>query len=92
MYKKSIKENSKYLMPFVKVGGYCICMKGANVDEEINNAKKALQVLSGEIVNIDCFELPETDYRRNIIIVKKINKNANKYPRKPGTPSKEPLI
>lgn len=82
----------EYLMPFVKVGGYCICMKGSNIDEEIKNSKKALQLLSGEIVNIDSFELPETDYGRNVIIVKKVASNANKYPRKPGTPSKEPLI
>lgn len=82
----------EYLMPFVKVGGYCICMKGSNINEEIKNSKKALQLLSGEIVNIDSFELPETDYGRNVIIVKKVASNANKYPRKPGTPSKEPLI
>ena len=81
----------EYLMPFVKVGGYCICMKGANIDEEIKDAKKALQVLSGEIVNIDSFELPDTDYGRNIIVIKKIANNSNKYPRKSGTPSKEPL-
>lgn len=82
----------EYLMPFVKVGGYCICMKGSNIDEEIKDAKKALQVLSGEIINIDSFELPETDYGRNIIVIKKTANNSNKYPRKPGTPSKEPLI
>ena len=82
----------EYLMPFVKVGGYCICMKGSNIDDEIKDAKKALQVLSGEIVNIDKFELPETDYGRNIIVIKKTANNSNKYPRKPGTPSKEPLI
>lgn len=82
----------EYLMPFVKVGGYCICMKGSNIDEEINNSKKALQLLSGEIIEIDSFELPKTDYGRNIIIVKKNASTANKYPRKPGTPSKEPLI
>lgn len=82
----------EYLMPFVKVGGYCICMKGSNIEDEIKDAKKALQVLSGQIVDIDSFELPETDYGRNIIVIKKTANNSNKYPRKPGTPSKEPLI
>ena len=81
----------EYLMPFIKVGGYCVCMKGSNIEEELIDAKKALQELSGEIVNIDRFDLPETDYGRNIIVIRKIGNISNKYPRKPGTPSKEPL-
>ena len=59
----------EYMLPFVKVGGYCICMKGSNIDEELENSKKALTLLNGKIENIIKFELPESDYGRNIIVV-----------------------
>lgn len=81
----------EYMIPFIKVGGYCICMKGSNIDEEINNSEKALKILQCEIIKIEKFELPGSDYGRNIIIIKKKGKTSNKYPRKPGTPAKEPL-
>ena len=38
----------EYLMPFVKVKGKCICMKGSNVEDEIVNSKKAIQILKGK--------------------------------------------
>lgn len=82
----------EYMLPFVKVGGYVICMKGSNLDEELSNSKKALEILGGEIEKVDTFNLPNTDYGRNIIIIKKVKNTPNKYPRKAGTPSKEPLM
>ena len=82
---------SEYLLPYVKVGGKCICMKGANITEEMNRAKKAINELGGEIETVDNFYLSEDDNERNIIIIKKINHTKNKYPRKAGIPSKEPL-
>ena len=80
----------EYLLPLVKVGGRCICMKGSNI-EEIDEAKNALKILGGEIEKIEKITLPESDIIRNIIIVKKIKETPLKYPRKPGTPSKEPI-
>ena len=82
---------SEYLLPFVKVGGKCICMKGANVQEEINESKKAIQVLGGKIEKVDEFCLPGTDMKRNIIVIRKIKQTDKKYPRKAGIPSKEPI-
>lgn len=82
---------SEYLIPFVKVGGKCICMKGADIDEELNNAKKAIEVLGGKIVKKDIFKLPKSNLRRSVIIVEKVKKTSSKYPRKPGTPAKEPI-
>lgn len=82
----------EYMLPFVKVGGYCICMKGSNVEEEIANSKNALSKLKGKIEKIETFKLPDTEYGRNIIIIKKIENTPSKYPRKPGTPAKEPLV
>lgn len=82
----------EYLLPLVKVGGKCICMKGSNVEEELKNSKKAITLLGGEIEKIEEFILPDSDIKRNVIIIKKVNSTPAKYPRKPGTPAKEPII
>ena len=80
----------EYLLPLVKVGGRAICMKGSNI-EEVENAKNALEILGGQIEKIEEITLPNSDIKRNIIIVKKVKNTPLKYPRKPGTPSKEPI-
>ena len=79
------------MLPAVKVGGTCICMKGNNADTEIEEAKKAIKELGGEIVKVEKLVLPELNLERNIVIIKKVKQTPNKYPRKPGTPQKEPI-
>lgn len=85
----------EYLLPFVRVNGICICMKGPNVDEELSRAKKAIEVLGGRIEKVDNLKLAaddaQNDLERNIIIIRKVRKCSNKYPRKAGMPSKEPI-
>lgn len=81
----------EYLMPLVKVGGKCICMKGSDINEELKEAKFAINVLGGKIEKIDNFYLPNSDIKRNIIIIKKIKEISKVYPRKAGIPSKNPL-
>ena len=80
----------EYMLPFVKIGGMCICMKGPNIEEEIEKSKNALEVLGGKIENIEKLILPG-NLERNIIIVKKVKKTLEKYPRKAGIPAKQPL-
>ena len=80
------------MLPAVKIGGICICMKGNNADAEIEDAKKAIKELGGEIIKIEKIILPELNLERNIIVIKKIKQTPNKYPRKPGTPQKEPIV
>lgn len=80
----------EYLLPLVKVGGRAICMKGSNI-EEVENVKNALEILGGKIEKIEEITLPNSDIKRNIIIVEKVKNTPLKYPRKPGTPSKEPI-
>ncbi len=82
---------TEYMLPFVKVGGKCICMKGANVNEELERAQNAIKELGGEIERVDNFYLSDNDNERNIIIIRKVKETNPKYPRKAGTPSKEPL-
>ena len=80
----------EYLLPFVKIGGTCLCMKGSNIDE-VDDAKNALEVLGGKIEKIETIKLPESDIVRNIIIVRKVKNTPVKYPRKAGIPAKQPL-
>ena len=80
----------EYLLPFVKIGGTCLCMKGSNIDE-VDDAKNALEVLGGKIKKIETIKLPESDIVRNIIIVRKVKNTPVKYPRKAGIPAKQPL-
>lgn len=81
----------EYMLPFVKVGGQCICMKGNNCDEEIENSKRAIEILGGKIEKIKKFNLPNSDNNRTIFIIKKVQKMNRQYPRKAGIPTKNPL-
>ena len=81
----------EYMLPFVKVGGKCICLKGSNCDEEIENSRKAIEILGGKIEKIKKFNLPNSDNNRTIFIIKKVQKMSRQYPRKAGIPTKNPL-
>ena len=82
---------SEYLLPFVKVGGEAICMKGPNVEDELKDAKKAIKILGGEVKKKKKIVLPNSDIERNIIIIKKVKPTPKSFPRKAGTPSKAPI-
>ncbi len=76
--------------PFIKVGGSFLCMK-ADADDEIEDAKKALEKLNLICEKIDKFKLSKIDANRTIIIYKKKNPTPKIYPRKAGTPAKDPI-
>ena len=78
----------EYCMPFVKKGGCFIAMKGATEDDSYENA---LIELSGKVESENVFTLPESDFARRIICVKKIENLSTRYPRKAGIPKKNPL-
>ena len=80
---------TEYCLPFVKVGGQFVSYKSGNVDNELKESSKAIKILGGEAGKVCSFVLPGTDFARTPI--KKIKMTGNKYPRKAGTPSKEPL-
>lgn len=81
----------EYCLPFVKVGGTFIAMKGNNI-EELKDSKKALSTLGGEIDEVKEITLPFGEMKRNIIAIRKLRQTPTKYPRKAGKPSKEPLL
>ncbi len=81
----------EYMLPFVKVGGRCICMKSQEIEEELEEAKQAIELLGGKLERVDEIILPESDVKRKIIVIQKVRQTPIKYPRKPGTPTKEPI-
>lgn len=78
-------------IPFVKVGGYFLALKGPMAEEELAEAKRAIKILGGEISGIFSAEIPFTELSHKIIIIKKVRHTPMQYPRKAGIPSKTPI-
>ena len=82
---------SEYCLPYVRKGGYFISYKSGKVQEETEQAAKAVKILGGEIKDIIYFQLPDSEIERSLVVIEKIKNTPQKYPRKAGTPAKEPL-
>lgn len=80
---------SEYCLPFVKIGGKFISYKAGECDEEVAASKSSIFLLGGKISDIKKFELGESG--RTFVIIDKVSGTPKKYPRKAGTPSKDPL-
>lgn len=78
-------------VPFVKPGGYFIAMKGAQYQEEISEAEKALAVLACDIQEARRVCLPGLDDIRAVIYIRKQKQTPPEYPRRAGIPEKKPL-
>ena len=81
----------EYMMPLVKVGGRCICMKGPNIEDELEEAKNAIEIFGGEVERVEEINLPDSDNGRTIVIIKAVKHLPNKYPRKAGVPTSSPI-
>lgn len=81
---------TEYMLPFVKMNGYAICMKGPNFKEELEEAKKAIEILGGKLENVESLNVGN-DLERNIIIIKKVKHTPKNFPRGKGKPLKEPI-
>lgn len=82
---------SEYCLPYIRVGGMFVSYKSGNIDKEISESEKAVQILGGELEDIYKFQLPGTDIGRSFVKINKIKSTGKKFPRKAGLPSKEPL-
>ncbi len=82
---------SEYCLPFVKVDGIFVSYKSGNSSEEISASKNAIGMLGGKLINTFDFILPDSDYSRSNVYIKKIKSTEDRFPRKAGTPSKKPL-
>lgn len=83
---------AEYCLPFIKVGGFLMAYKGPEAAEEAAAAERAVKTLGGEILEIRDAKLSAYDISHKIIEIKKVKNTASKFPRKAGTPSKEPLL
>ncbi len=81
---------AEYCLPFVKVGGLFIAYKGDNPDE-IDEAQKAFAILGGELEKVERYELTNGE-KRTLVVVKKVKRTPEKYPRGQGKERKSPLI
>ena len=80
----------EYCLPFVKVGGIFLAMKG-HVDEELEESKKAIAKLGGSVERVEKFVLPGTDMDRAVVVIRKLRPTPLSYPRQAGKPSKDPI-
>jgi len=82
---------TEYCMPFVKVNGHFVALKGPSIEEEINESKNAIGTLGGRLEKIIETTIPEYDVNHKLIIVEKIKATDKKYPRKPSQIEKKPI-
>lgn len=82
---------SEYCLPYVRVGGMFIPYKSGEIDDEVQQAEKAIHILGGKLDKVIKFQLPGTEINRSFVKVGKIQNTGKKYPRKAGLPSKEPI-
>lgn len=81
----------EFCVPFIKVGGYFVCLKGPNANLELEESKAAMEILGVEYIEKIDIKLPEIDLHHNILVFKKIRNTPSKYPRKAGKVSKNPI-
>lgn len=87
----NISTLSEYCLPFVKIGGSFISYKSSTIEDELEDGKKGIAILGGKVKDVYKFTLPESELQRSFVIIEKEKKTPKAYPRKAGTPSKEPL-
>lgn len=87
----NLSSLSEYCIPYTKVNGIFVSYKSGKIEEELKQAKKAIFLLGGKLDHTVKFQLEGSDIERSLIIIKKHEKTAKKYPRKAGMPSREPL-
>lgn len=81
----------EYCMPFVRVGGHFIAYKGPDCCQEVDAAKKAIKELSSKLLRVEAPQIAGVPFSHKLIYIEKAKATASKYPRKAGTPSKEPV-
>ncbi|MDN6698150.1 MAG: 16S rRNA (guanine(527)-N(7))-methyltransferase RsmG [Staphylococcus equorum] len=83
---------SELCLPLVKKGGQFIALKSSKGEEELEEARFGLGILGGKVRETISYELPEEAGERQMMIIDKRSQTPKKYPRKPGTPNKSPLL
>ena len=81
----------EYLLPLVQIGGQAIAMKGETAPEEIADARRALDILGGQVKSVEAVKLPGLEDIHHLIVIEKIAPTPPQYPRRPGVPTRKPL-
>lgn len=80
------------LLPFVRVGGKMVCYKGPSASEELEAGRKAARILgAGNITTIPVVLPSQPEWQHCVLTCDKKQKTVRQYPRKAGTPSRDPL-
>ncbi|GFN37121.1 16S rRNA (guanine(527)-N(7))-methyltransferase RsmG [Tepidimicrobium xylanilyticum] len=87
----SLNTLAEYCLPFVKVGGYFIAMKGSDVEDELLSSENAIRILGAKLKEKHYIKLPLSDITHSLLIFEKISKTSTKYPRSGNKPKKKPL-
>ncbi|MDY7063591.1 MAG: 16S rRNA (guanine(527)-N(7))-methyltransferase RsmG [Sarcina ventriculi] len=82
---------SEFCLPYVKVGGYFIALKGPAITDELNDAKNAIGTLGGKLIEVIEVSVEGTDLKHNLVVIKKVKETPKTYPRKAGSITKKPI-
>lgn len=88
----NLSSLSEYCLPYVEKGGLFVSYKSGNIQEELEAAGYAIQILGGRIEDTVKFKLPGSDMDRSLVVIEKIRETPARYPRRAGIPSREPLM
>jgi len=81
----------EYLLPLVRMSGLAVIFKGGSAPQEFMDARKAIETLGGETVRLAPVQVPFLDAARFILLIKKVRRTPNQYPRGQGLARKQPL-
>jgi len=83
---------SEFCIPYIRVGGMFIAYKSGEVDKEVDNSRKIVDILGGSVEKVIKYNLLDTEIERSFVKIGKVDKTASKYPRKAGLPAKKPIL
>ena len=82
---------SEYMLPFLRIGGYMLSLKGPTIEKELNDANNAINILGGTTERIISLPIANRDWQHCAVLIKKVAPTPPEYPRQAGTAKKRPL-
>lgn len=87
----NMKTLAEWCLPYVKTGGYLLALKGPLAESELDDAKRAIEILGGQVEDIFTVDIPFTELEHKIIIIKKLRHTPTQFPRKGGKATSIPI-
>ena len=82
---------AEYCLPFCRIGGRFVAQKGMDIEQELEEAERAIKVFGGKIIDVKKVEVPGLHEARSLVIIGKVKPTPDEYPRRTGVPGKHPL-